>query len=599
MSVFRSIPAIQIDAPVALIGRRFDVAVSLHANEETRLRHVDVRLFCKQGWFDSGAFHHILRPDITNRILERAVLPAGVTQVNTGFDLPSEMPPSHRFQPAFSFAELSVRVAIWPWRSGSHTITPILQLPVDDGSRTPIVTRTSESGEFRLEVSLASTRLVAGETVHGRCAVFGLDDAAPREIRFQFVPTLSLHGKYGHPVTNWGVILGTTVTLPAGTGGTSVPFQLDVPADATPSFAAITHRLSRELVVTTGAGAEPQLGLQIPIQILDRSATTRMARMHKPPPLSDERIADVFAGFASSNGWHRAAAEHGRGHAIERSVEGCMLRLAIEYRGKLGAVLVARARYHSFGLGLVVSPNTVLQTVMRDDFDVGIPAWDRTRHVAGRSPDQVVPVLLTVVPVIVLAELGALAHWDDHEIVFERPAISLEHAGFAALDRGLTRVAAAIAEARDAIPPPQGVVDFEGWRGLARELHGELNSGDLAIDGSIGRLPARIRVRWQAVRPTHVEIAIGSEDTASDEVRRVAIAVARPATETTGDPATRRLLGLHAWSTDVEALRIADGVATATIVLSEATITSERARELIKALHRVRTALDPETGPYR
>lgn len=599
MRLIRSIPGIEIHAPIAFVGRPFDVAVVLRADVETRIKHVDVRLVCKQGWFNAGAYHHIVHPDRTVRLMERAVLRAGMTRVDARFELPAGMAPSHRLDPAFSSAELTARVAVSRWRAGTQTITPVLQLAVDDPSRTPVVARAPNPGErvseIRLEVSLASTRLIAGETVHGRCAVFGLEDHAPREVRFQFVPELTLHGTYGHTFGGWNRVLGTTVTLPAGTGGTSVPFELEVPADATPSFAAITHRLSRELLVTTGSAAAPELHVRIPIQILDPGVASQMARMRPPPPLADERIADLFGGFAASHGWHAAAADAGIGHAIERSVDGCNLRLSIEYRGRRGAVLVSRARYRSLGLGLAVSPNTLLRTVIRDDFDVGIPAWDRARHVVGRSPEQVVPVLLAVVPVIVLGELGELRRWDDHEIAFEQPAISVEDRGFAALDRNLARVAAAIAEARGAIAPPSGVVDLEGWRALARELHGELSPGDLAIDGSLGRIPVGIVVRWDGTRPIGVDVAVGSHDTASAEARTVAIAVARPASEVVTDPSTKRLVSVHPWSPDVIDLRVVEGVASATL---EA-ISSHGARELVKALHRVRVALDPATGPYR
>jgi hypothetical protein len=83
----------------------------------------------------------------------------------------------------------------------------------------------------------------------------------------------------------------------------------------------------------------------------------------------------------------------------------------------------------------------------------------------------------------------------------------------------------------------------------------------------------------------------------------VDVTIARPASDSPRDPEAKRLVGLASWQVDIVELRVAGGVASAELLLDvhaeRVMIDVERLRQLVDALHAIRVALEPASGPYR
>jgi hypothetical protein len=511
---------------------------------------------------------------------------------------------------------LLIRASIPWWFDGKYHYEFAVRVPPPAVvERTPFAIRstpvTAAADKPRIEISLASNRLIAGEIAMGSVALFHLDDRKPREVELTLVPMLTLYGR-GRPRERRGTPIGVTLTLPPGSAGTNVPFQLPLPRSLTPSFQTVSHQLTWWLVAMSGSFFGGKVDVSVPLEIVDASAAATTPRQTAAPRLGDERIATVFARFAAGHGWRGGSIdddehEHLAGQfAIERELDGCELRLAYSYRGEEGTFLVSRVEHPSLGLGLSVTPSSSLRHVFFQDIEVDIAAWDRAHHVAARSPAQTIPLLQAVVPTLMKSgHLGSLVRWDDGAIVFEHPVSAVEEAGLAVMAGELERLGAAIASARATVAPPPGlVVDLEAWQRLARWLDGALTVGDLSIDGRLDGTLVELGLEFgEDGQATGVRVSVGDPEAASAELRRLALALPHPAADVLADPLAEPLVeSVTRWPAEYRELRVTDGVAGASygLVAGEAIVVeAARVRELVEALRAVLVALDPGAGPYR
>ncbi|MEO8703015.1 MAG: hypothetical protein ABI867_23415 [Kofleriaceae bacterium] len=615
-------PKVEIVAPTALfVGQTHPIEVVVTADGETKIEFIDARLIGEQGWSigsgKSRVTQHVKFPELVARLMGSGALVAGsTTRFATRFTIPYGTPPNHARAPAWATLTLRIHVSI-PWRlDGRYQFPLTLRLPSPPHvERTPTAIRstpmTAAADKPRIEVSLGSTRLVAGETVVGSCAVFHMDDRKPREVSLALVPTLNLHGR-GRSRVRTGAIVDTTLVLPAGSAGSNIPFQLELPRSITPSFETVSHRLSWALVASSGSFFGTKVSVALPLEILDASAAAMTATLTTAPRLGDERIATVFASFATQAGWRTGVAGHDSEDAwfygqfsIERDAGDGELRIAYAYRGEEGAFVVSQISHPPLGLDLTVMPSS-LRDMFFQDVEVDIAGWDREHHVNARHPEQAVPPLRQVVPTLMrVNRLGTLVRWNDDEIVFEQAISALDEATLAVMGAQLAELAAAITAARPSIAPPAGmVVDLPAWQRLAAWLDGRFTVGDLSLDGTLDRMPVSAVLEWNAEgKPSAIRATVGDPEAASAEVRALAIALARPATDVLADPAHARIVErVAAWQPDVVDLLVSDGVASAAYVLpghAPPVVETSRIRELIEALRGVLVALDPGAGPYR
>ncbi len=595
-------PKVEILAPAACFaGQPTTVELRVIAEQETTIDFIDARIVGLQGWkIGSGKNqirHEQKYPDLVVRLAGQLVLPVGTSRFTTTFTLPADMPPTHRLTPAWSQLELKIHVSVpwWPDTRERFALTARMPQP-GPVPRTPAIVRSRATGEQpRLEVSLASSRLIAGETVVGSIAAFHVDDRKPFEVRMAVVPAFSLLGRRRIRERR-GDGFDAIVTLPAGSAGTGVPFRFELPASIPPSFTTHTQVVTWFLEASIGSFFGGRTELAMPLQIVDAEAATSTPPLTLAPPLGDDRISAMFAHFAAAHGWQV------EGVAMHRTLETCRLHFEYSYRGKDGTFLVARIEHRPLGLELVVTPSSALRHVFFEDIEVHIAAWDRAHHVAARSPAQTVPMLTAVVPTLMaVPNLGGLVRWDDDAIMFERAVVGIEEAELAAQAGALERLALAIEAAQRTITPPPGItVDLDAWTGLAHWLHGELTVGDLAIHGTLDELPVEISLGWdEQVRATHVHVTVGDPELASAAARQITLELPRPAGDVLATAASEQLIDqVTTWPVDFVDLRITDGVAAAAWVLPPA-IDAARVRELVLGLRSLLLALDPGAGPYR
>ena len=659
--------------PTLTSGVRCPVQVEVTARDEVRVDFIDVRVFGDQGWsVGSGKSRVTVRerePDIEHELMGAGVLPAGsVTRFQTAFTLPAATPPTHEIDPAYSRMRLRIHISL-PWRiDGRHDYELVVRVPPPpEVVRKPATLRSTRPGDApdqpRMEIGLASTRLVVGESLVGTCALFHLDDREPREVELSLVPMLTLSGRR-RLYERRGAAISAQLTMPAGSAGTGVPFRLALPRTMTPTFACTTHALTWYLIARTGSFFGPKLDVVVPLHLVDASAAETAKPLASAPRLGDERVAAELARLAARRGWRESEPERGGGGsgsggggggnraggggngaggggngasgggngaggggggdgrgdggrsasgddapaqlAIERELEGCRLQIAYSYRAQEGTFLVSRIDHPSLGLGLSVTPSSALRHVFFRDIEIDLAEWDRAHLVTARSEAQAVPVLRAIVPALPRSEhLGTFVRLSDDAIVYELPVSTIDREMLEHVATVLEQLAPAIAAAQRAVPPPPGLaVDPASWRALARELAGTLAMGDLSIDGTFQGAPVELSLVWDAEgRPTAFRVAVGDPEAASAELRAIRLALAHPALDVPDVPSARQLVDLLAgWPDDRFDLRVEDGVASALLRLPPGeppTADAARVRELVTALYAVRVALDPGHGPYR
>ncbi|CAN5837652.1 hypothetical protein BH11MYX3_BH11MYX3_13110 [soil metagenome] len=604
-------PDVTISAPDPLfVGRDLAIEVNITANKETKVEFIEARLEGEQGWtVGSGKSQVSVRsvyPKLAEYLMGPGVLPvATTTRFVARFTLPQGVPPTHEVGVAYSRMKFRLHISI-PWAlDGRHKYDFSVRVPPPRVHRASTMVRsTAEPDKPRIELGLASNRLIAGEELVGTCAVFHLDDKEPRDVSLALVPELTLLGR-GRRRERRGAESAGAMTLPAGSAGTSVPFRLELPAAMTPSFEAATHSLRWWLVARTGSFFGGKVDVAVPIEVYDRSAIATTPRLEAAPRVGDERIATLFAQFAARNeGWHGADAG-AADFAIEKHVGDADVRIAYAYRGEEGTVLVASVHTPSLGLGLSVAPASPLRHIFFKDVEVDIAAWDRAHHVQARYPAQAIPFLREVVPSLMTSgRLGTMVRWGDSELVFERKVadVSEDELGVASalLDTLALTIAAAL---KQITAPPTLAVDLPAWHAVATKLGGKLALGDLSIHGVLDSAPVDLGLAWVSDRPASVHVAVGGPDLGSELLRNVVISLPRPASDVLAANAAERLVELITrWPEDYVELRVENGVASAAYLLPSGdppVADAARVRTLVENLRAVLGALDPGAGPYR
>jgi hypothetical protein len=610
-------PEVSIQAARTLVsGTRCAIDIDVAFARETKVDFIRARLIGDQGWrIGSGKSQVSMRrryPELEADLMGEALFPAGtVRRFSTAFELPADVPPTHAIEPAWARMRLRIHISI-PWRiDGRYHYDFAVRLPAPaEVVRSPLVMRstlaTAAHDKPRIELGLASTRLIAGETLVGTCALFHLDDDEPRDVNLSLVPMFDLFGR-GRLRERRGSAIKGRMVMPPGSAGTGVAFRLELPRTMTPSFTSETHRLAWWLVASTGSFLGPKVDVAVPLEVVDATAAAHTSKLTTAPRLGDERIATTFAQVASHRGWRGSdpdrdeLAADGQ-FAIEHELGGCRLQIAYSYRDQDGTFVVSRLEHPSLGLGLSVTPSSTLRHVFFRDIEIDIGTWDRANLVQARYAEQTVPVLRAIVPALQRHEqLGTLLQWTDDALVFELPASSVDGELVDVLASALEQLAPVVATAqRDVTPPPGIPVDAAAWQALARELDGTLSLGDLSIRGTFEGAPAELAVWWDLEQqPQALRAAVGDPEAASAELRAIDLSLPRPTLDVFGAPSANQLVELVAqWPEDIVELRVADGIASAHLQLPAAA-DAARVRKLVAGLRAVLVALDPGRGPYR
>ncbi len=614
MGLLPSAPDVQVFAPTTwFAGQSVVIEIEVVAKDETKIDFIDIRATGKQGWAigsgDSRVVQRASFPELSARVAEAGVLPTGKTRYAARFSLPFGTAPSHKLDPAWAYLELFVHVSIPWWIDGRYRFSvPVRVPPPPRIERTPLAMRSTPegaaAGKPRLEISLASTRLIAGETLVGSCAVFHVDDRKARDLDIMLVPTLKLFR--GNRVRERrAATYNISIPIPAGSAGTNIPFQFRLPDEMTPTFKTVTHELSWWLVASYGSFFGGKEEVAIPLEVVDASAAATTAQLQVAPRLADQRVVDAFDRFAVASGWTVAVDDDDPSSPyVERVHAGSELGIGYSYRGKDGTYLVARLAHPSLGLGLSVTPSSSLRHVFFRDIEIDFDAWDRAHLVAARSADQAVPFLKRAAPAAMAAikAIGPLVRWDDDALVFERPIVSVERAELDRIATALAALATSLADSRTAIAPPPGLaVDASAFAELASRWKGRFTPGDLSIDGSLDNAAIDLGLQWdEAGNPYCIRATLGSPNDASELARQLSLSLPRPAADALAASTPEALVDkLTAWPAEFRDLHIHDGVVSASLLLDGPSVDAARVRELVEALRAVLAAIDPAASPYR
>jgi hypothetical protein len=598
-----------------LIGRTGTVELRVTVDRATPIEFIDVRLEGRQGWSVGGGKSRVSVeievPKLEVRLMGAGELPAATTSTFVfAFDLPATAAPSHDLTPAHAELWMRLHISI-PWRlDGRYTFhLPARLPPPAKVERTPVIVRsapvTSAPDGPRLELSLASNRLVVGETAVGSLALFHTDDRKPREVTLTFVPLLDLYGR-GSPGGREGQGLSTRIAIPAGAAGSAVPFRIELPSTMVPSFETTTHRLRWQLVATTGSLFTAKLEARCGLVLVDAAAAAIAAPLERPPRIGEAWIETLFAVVAADLGWRTVPADHDRDHgpALTGDLADGAAELRYDYRGQDGTFLVTRVAHEPLGLGLTVTPGSALRHLLWTDVEIDLPAWDRAHYVAARFAEQAVPFLRAVVPALMqAAELGTMIRWDDDAMVFERPVVTVGEGELRAMIKRVRAVAAVVASARrDLARPPEPVLDLPAWRDLATWLDASMCPGDLALAGHLDGLPATVDFVWRDHRPVAVRASLGGPDVSAD-LHAISLRLAQPLADVLHVRVSDAVLDCVArWPPDLVDLVVEGGVASASLPLAQTdprAIDVTRVRALVTSLRALIAALGPTTSPYR
>ena len=574
-------------------GETGTVHIELTSEKETKVDFIDVKLRGRQGWAvgsgQSSMGYTVDLPSLMSRVMDEGVLVPGVKTFTLQFAMPRNAAPSHTVTPAHSRLLIDVHVSIPWWPDGRYSfISPVRVPPPAQLERTPLVSRypfTPKAGEPRIELSLASSTLVAGEAVVGSCALFHMADSKPRELDVLFEPMVRLLGTR-KPSDVPGSGYRSSVMLPAGAAGEAVAFRIALPPEITPSFKTATHEISWFMKVGVGSLFGHKVAIRVPLNIVDARAASTLPALTLAPRVADERVLLAFERFASVRHMTVVSEELDRfpdeQPALVREIDDTTVRIGYAYRGEEGTFLVARVLYPRLGLGLSVTPSWGLRELVTRDITIGIAEWDRANHLDARDATQVTPFIRGTLPG---RNLGKLVRWTDGELVTARSVGSVEEADLAGIALALEVFATTLASARQALAPPPGVAaDLAEWQQLATRLGAPLTVGDLSIQGGTLELqPVDLGLVFDDEgRATAVRIDVGAPQApdGAELPERVREMVA-------GLEGELREITVHA------------GVASASVPLVGGAADATRVREVVHALRAVVATLVETTGPYR
>lgn len=609
-------PAVQVFLPkLVQIGVPFRMECLVSAEEEAKVEFIDVRLRSTQGWRvgsgKSAVSEKRTFPELHARLMGEGMLAASsVQRFGVELVLPPGAAPTHKEGPAYGETFVRVHISL-PWRIDvRHDVSVLVSVaPPENLTRLPGVagTRGGEAGTPRIELALASVRVVAGEVLHGTVAVFHMDDREPRDIALWLAPQFNLISSWRERLRD-GDGYRVSIRLPAGSAGQAVSFAMQVPLTALPSFRAVTHAVTWQLEARTGSFFGGTAATALALEVLDPTVADVIAPAPAPPQIADAASSEQFREAVAQRPTAQIAAD---GLALTAEVEDVHLTVAYVYRQD-GDAFVATLAYPALGLGLRVAASGALRHLFVTDLEVEIAAWDRAHYADARFAEQAVPFMKAVIPAWPVwpqttkdARPGALVRWNDTELVYELP-IARVVAGeiVAAFDR-FERLAKQLIHARGQLTPPPGlVIDEPQWAALAAELDGTFSIGDLALAGSLGALPCEVVWSRSDDGADVFTAAVGQSELATPELAAIEFEVAVPARFSVAPNVPDAIaLQLGQWPLDVQKLQVAGGVARARLVVrregTAVTVEARRIRELLEGLRAVIATLNQTTGPYR
>jgi hypothetical protein len=610
-------PDIAVRLPAKIYaGDRVPIEIEIDASRDVKLEFLDARLTLVEGWYYNQTVEKRERILGHWRFMEAGVLPEGTRRFTHHCALPDDLAPSHEMSSAYVRLRFDIHASIPWWPDGHHGfLLPLHVRPRPAAQRVPVLVRepfSPRADDVRVELSLASSIVAAGEALTGSCALFHADT---EEVEVAIEPRLQLFSR-GQIFEHRGGGFATTLALPGN--GTTVPFSVRLPADITPSFVSTTHQLDWVMQVTVGSFWRKKRQLEIPLVILDAHAIDDLPPQTFVPQVADARVVAMFERVAQRVGVELVTALDDSGTlerpALVQARGDVTLHVGFTNRPKVaestqrpGSFVVGRIRYPRLGLQLRVHASSFMRELVATDIEVDDKGWDSSHRVAGRDPAQIRAFLQ---PLVRMNQLRQVTRWDDQELVVERSAAALTEEQLAALFTELEAAAEELQSARAQVRPPSGLtIDLDAWRELARRLDGLLVVGDLSIEGRLDGLPCECWLAFDdAGAPLVMNLEVGDPERASAALKEVRFQVTAPRKQASaielvgaeGRTTTRERVAalLATWPDDVIELDVGGGVARACLPIASA-VDAQRMLAAMRALRALLAACDESAGPYR
>jgi hypothetical protein len=287
------------------------------------------------------------------------------------------------------------------------------------------------------------------------------------------------------------------------------PFQMRLPTDLSHSRQSTLFELGWTVSVRAKLSWTHDVRLDIPVVILPQNSVP--SRVHRPAPtVGSDRVQAVWSSVAQKLGL-RIGDDGRRGRVGTSEV-----RVWRDHRGKDGVFLDGELRFPSLHLGLEGGPKGGFKALWSSGVKLGDEGWDRRNRVRGREEAQVRAFLEPLRSALVNLELDQVQ--DDRMLVRRRES-GLNVAPLEVFVRAVLELAGGLERARAAIPVPAVLAAArDRWLSLAEGLCGQLQPGDMRIEGQVGQFQIELATEWaESAEPLRTVLVVrGSQPIRQD-----------------------------------------------------------------------------------
>jgi hypothetical protein len=497
----RSRPVVELRMPRAIgPGQELRVSLKLTATAETPIRAVKLSLEGRE--ITRSAPHEDARSSVVDFLRHGLTLAPdgqigpGSSTYQASFILPANAPPTYLGALVEHRYSVKVHVEIPWWFDVEESYEIIVHPSLTPRPRPRSYVGTSAKGsEPFIEVSLANQEYAPGDVIDGGVAFGNLRGRTPRGLDLSLVgyekiarddivfppqPPEARAGVPAPPVaTSARFVMSEAAeahrftalkSVEGAVEGHEVPFRFAIPADAPPALATSRAQLFWVFEARLDLRGGPSVILHTPLTLkrFDSPASPGAARR----AVGAGRWRAVWSEAGATSGLTLDPVDL----ALAGVIDGASVAVRAGDAAASGGGLVAELDYPSLGLGLSIKSHSVLALgITLDDQPFG--ARFRAR---GRDKQQT-RVALTSRLRAALGQFDDVAVTDAHARVKER-APGYDQPFIGRFVDHVRELAAAIAEASAAIPPPPSMAELlPDFRRLAESLGGRLEVGSLSV----------------------------------------------------------------------------------------------------------------------
>lgn len=573
-------PTVRLMAPrVVVPGVPFEVTVQLEAKKQVEIEWCDLE--ARGRAIHGESITPVMLP-LGARLSARRVLDVGTTTFPCRLTLPVTAPRSCVAVGAGTRIayEVIVRASIpwWPDAMGHFALQvgSAATGPVAGEARVGVSRREGpKAGQPYAEISVGSDVVEVGGVIDG--------NAALRDLGFSSSAHVSLRAYETRPGGNPSHVAAWTIPLQRNEAGTAW-FAFRVPADLTPSLKAGSFELSYWLSVEGHSMGGARVSASVPIVIVDRGRASQKQRL-VAPHVGDARLEELFVAVGEAEG---ASVEPGPTLVVRRGE--AQARVTREL-AKTGTRLSVSATYPSLSLDLHVHEPALAVLARRGRGAARRAGLSPRCVVTSRDDVQGAELVARIAPHLTRA---ASIDVSDTALRFVVPTPANDKASIARVVRD---VRAMLDRLIEPAPMPSAIAgSTAAWVELARDLAGELSTGDASITAVTSEAEIEITTTFDAGGAASGTLVRVSPEREMRVERPLTIDRALPEALAVGAEARtllERLARFGRVDVDERTIRV-----TLDAPLGPVQPTS-RARETVETSLRLAASLRASAGPFR